>query len=61
MKKKAFILTALLSTLCFTATHAQKRAFTIPDAYRLKTAISPVVSIKGQLAYYVSASDLKNS
>ena len=59
MKKKAFILTALLSTLCITATHAQKRAFTIPDAYRLKTAISPVVSIKGQLAYYVSASDLK--
>ena len=59
MKKKAFILTALLSTLCFTATHAQKRAFTIPDAYRLNTAISPVVSIKGQLAYYVSASDLK--
>lgn len=59
MKKKAFILTALLSTLCFTATHAQKRAFTIPDAYRLKTAVSPVVSIKGQLAYYVSASDLK--
>ena len=59
MKKKAFILTALLSTLCITATHAQKRAFTIPDAYRLKTAISPAVSIKGQLAYYVSASDLK--
>ncbi|MFW5533964.1 MAG: S9 family peptidase, partial [Prevotella sp.] len=54
-----FILTALLSTLCITASHAQQRAFTIPDAYRLKTAISPAVSIKGQLAYYVSASDLK--
>ena len=60
MKKKAIILTTLLSALCLTAANAQKRAFTIPDVYRLKTAIGPAVSAKGQLAYYVSASDLKS-
>ena len=38
---------------------AQKRAFTIEDVYRVKYPIQPVVSAKGDLAYYLSQSDLK--
>ena len=42
------------------AATAEKRAFTIEDVYRIRYASGPAVSVKGQLAYSVSASDLKN-
>ena len=48
-----------LCLLCGTAV-AQKRAFTIEDVYRVKYPVGPVVSAKGDLAYYLSTSDLKS-
>ena len=37
---------------------AQKRAFTIRDVYRVKTAYGPTVSSNGKMAYTLSSSDL---
>lgn len=38
---------------------AQKRAFTIEDLYRIRSAREPAVSVSGQLAYTLGWSDLK--
>ncbi|MCI7597760.1 MAG: S9 family peptidase [Prevotella sp.] len=60
MMRKTILLAVLLGALVATGANAQKRAFTIPDLYRVQYAASPTVSAKGQLAYYVSSSDLKS-
>lgn len=41
------------------AVQAQKRAFTIADVYRVQYVSSPQVSARGQLAYTVSGSNLR--
>lgn len=58
--RKRILLAVLLGALVATGANAQKRAFTIPDLYRVQYAAGPTVSAKGQLAYYVSSSDLKS-
>ena len=58
--KKTILFAALFGALVATGANAQKRAFTIPDLYRVQYAAAPTVSAKGQLAYYVSSSDLKS-
>ena len=60
MMRKRILLAVLLGALVATGANAQKRAFTIPDLYRVQYAAGPTVSAKGQLAYYVSSSDLKS-
>ena len=60
MMRKTILLAVLLGALVATGANAQKRAFTIPDLYRVQYAAGPTVSAKGQLAYYVSSSDLKS-
>ena len=58
--RKRILLAVMLGALVATGANAQKRAFTIPDLYRVQYAAGPTVSAKGQLAYYVSSSDLKS-
>ena len=58
--RKRILLAVMLGALVATGANAQKRAFTIPDLYRVQHAAGPTVSAKGQLAYYVSSSDLKS-
>ncbi len=60
MMRKTILLAVMLGALVATGANAQKRAFTIPDLYRVQYAAGPTVSAKGQLAYYVSSSDLKS-
>ena len=60
MMRKRILLAVMLGALVATGANAQKRAFTIPDLYRVQYAAGPTVSAKGQLAYYVSSSDLKS-
>ena len=60
MMRKRILLAVMLGALVATGANAQKRAFTIPDLYRVQYAAGPAVSAKGQLAYYVSSSDLKS-
>ena len=60
MMRKRILLAVMLGALVATGANAQKRAFTIPDLYRGQYAAGPTVSAKGQLAYYVSSSDLKS-
>lgn len=60
MMRKTILLAVLLGALVATGANAQNRAFTIPDLYRVQYAAGPTVSAKGQLAYYVSSSDLKS-
>lgn len=45
--------------LCSLTAGAQKRAFTIEDIYRVKTAYGPTVSVNGDMAYTLSSSNLK--
>lgn len=58
--RKRILLAVMLGALVATGANAQKRVFTIPDLYRVQYAAGPTVSAKGQLAYYVSSSDLKS-
>ena len=58
--RKTILFAALFGAWVATGANAQKRAFTIPDLYRVQYAAGPTVSAKGQLAYYVSSSDLKS-
>ena len=55
MNYKLSIIFAALSCL---PVAAQKRAFTIRDIYRVRTAYGPVVSKSGKMAYTLSRSDL---
>lgn len=56
---KRYLFSAALGMLLITA-HAQKRAFTIADLYKVKSAYAVSVSPDGKmLAYTASASDLK--
>lgn len=62
MKQFLIIGAALLAAAsCCTAAQADggtKRAFTIEDVYRIKTAYGPKVSAKGDMVYTLSQSDL---
>lgn len=51
--------TFCLITLFALSVSAQKRAFTIEDLYRIRSAREPAVSVSGQLAYTLGWSDLK--
>lgn len=48
----------ILATLSCVPAMAQKRAFTIEDIYRVKTAYGPTLSAKGDMAYTLSSSNL---
>ena len=51
-------LTFLLALTCLPMA-AQKRAFTIRDIYRVKTAYAPTVARDGRMVYTLSSSNLK--
>lgn len=57
--KKNWIIGLALACCVATIAHAQKRACTISDVYRIKNANGPVVSANGILAYTLSSTDLK--
>lgn len=55
---KSIMLTALCASACCFPVNAQKRAFTIEDVYRVKTAYAPAVSPDGVVLYTLSQQNL---